>query len=84
MKHYVRSVILICSIGCSSTIAQDITLHDCYRLAASNNKLVQQSKTSLLRAQYNLGVEKQRFVPKIDALASYTYLSRPLRSIYKP
>ncbi|AXY72673.1 TolC family protein [Paraflavitalea soli] len=61
-----------------STSAQDVLLQDCFRIAGSRNILVQQTKTSLLARQYNLAAEKQRYVPKIDALASYTYLSRPL------
>jgi outer membrane protein TolC len=75
MKQTSLSLLLFCYLTSPS---QDITLQDCFRIAASKNILVQQSKSSLLRARYNLGVEKQRFVPKIDALASYTYLSRPL------
>lgn len=58
--------------------SQDISLQDCFRLAGQRNLLIQQSRTSLLARQYNLAAEKQRYIPKIDALASYTYLSRPL------
>lgn len=69
--------ILLPGIGLQSA-AQDISLQDCFRLAGQRNLLIQQSRTSLLARQYNLAAEKQRYIPKIDALASYTYLSRPL------
>lgn len=58
--------------------AQAVRLQDCFQMAGSRNILIQQSKASLLARQYHLAAEKQRYVPKIDALASYTYLSRPL------
>ncbi|MFT3827495.1 MAG: TolC family protein [Chitinophagaceae bacterium] len=58
--------------------AQQTTLQDCFNIAQSRNLLIRQSQASLSARQYNLGAEKQRYLPKIDALASYTYLSRPL------
>ncbi|WP_276483825.1 TolC family protein [Paraflavitalea pollutisoli] len=59
-------------------LAQPVSLKQCFALAGNRNSLVQQSRASLLARQYNLAAEKQRYLPKIDALASYTYLSRPL------
>lgn len=58
--------------------AQHVTLQDCFSIAKERNIVVNQAKASLLARQYNLDAEKQRYLPKIDALASYTYLSRPL------
>lgn len=58
--------------------AQHLTLQDCFIIAKERNIIVNQAKASLLARQYNLDAEKQRYLPKIDALASYTYLSRPL------
>ncbi len=76
MKQLFLAIILLGAF--LSTYAQDILLQDCFRIAGSSNILVQQTKTSLLARQYNLAAEKQRYAPKIDALASYTYFSRPL------
>lgn len=58
--------------------AQHVTLQDCFSIAREKNIVVNQAKASLQARQYNLEAEKQRYLPKIDALASYTYLSRPL------
>lgn len=74
---YALSLALTCALP-GLLAAQEISLQQCFQVAGSRNIIIQQSKASLLARQYNLAVEKQRFIPKIDALASYTYLSRPL------
>lgn len=55
-----------------------ISLQDCFRVAGQRNLLVHQSQAALAQRKFNLEAEKQNYWPKIDALASYTYLSRPL------
>ncbi|MDF2191598.1 TolC family protein [Paraflavitalea sp. CAU 1676] len=77
MKHIVTFTIACCLPPVLLT-AQDISLQDCFRIAGNRNIVIQQSQASLLARQYNLAVEKQRYIPKVDLLASYTYLSRPL------
>ncbi len=74
-----RIVLLYCLLPVVLPVAaQQTSLEDCFRIASNRNLVMQQSRASLLARQYHLDVEKQRYLPKIDALASYTYLSRPL------
>ncbi|MDH7463011.1 TolC family protein [Chitinophagaceae bacterium 26-R-25] len=54
------------------------TLNDCFVIAQKNNVLISQAKTSLLARQYSMQAEKQSYLPKVDLLASYSYLSKPL------
>lgn len=58
--------------------AQNVSLKECFQIAKEKNIIINQTKASLLGREYNLAAEKQRYLPKIDALGSYTYLSRPL------
>jgi len=58
--------------------AQEISLDRCFGIAESRNILIRQTQVSLAARQYNLAAEKMNYLPKLDALASYTYLSRPL------
>lgn len=62
----------------TSSAAQVVKLEDCFRLAAANNLTVQQAQTSLRAGEYNLQAEKKSYLPKVDLLSSYTYLSSPL------
>lgn len=55
-----------------------ISLQDCFRIAAEHNLTVSQAKTTLKATEYNLAAEKQSHLPKVDLLASYNYLSKPL------
>lgn len=66
-------------LTCFKVNAQNTTsLQDCFNLARQNNMLVKQAKSALLSGQYNLQAEKKSFLPKVDLLSSYTYLSSPL------
>jgi outer membrane protein TolC len=58
--------------------AQELSLQDCFHMADQRNVLIHQSQAALARRKFNLEAEKQNYWPKVDALASYTYLSRPL------
>lgn len=77
MKLVVQMVFVAALLPACLT-AQPVSLQQCFDMAGNRNILIRQSKASLLARQYNLAAEKQRYIPKIDALASYTYLSRPL------
>lgn len=56
----------------------ELTLADCFRLARNNNLAVEQARRSLDARQYHLKAEETTYFPKIDLLAGYNYLSRPL------
>lgn len=58
--------------------AQNISLEDCFTLARNNNLLVRQAGASLKAREYALQAEKQSYLPKVDLLAGYNYLSKPL------
>ncbi|WP_432709341.1 TolC family protein [Pedobacter sp.] len=60
------------------SIGQNTTLEECLRIAGENNLSVKQAKSALLSSQYNLKAEKKSYLPKVDLLSSYTYLSSPL------
>ncbi|MBT2561367.1 TolC family protein [Pedobacter sp. ISL-68] len=60
------------------SLGQNTTLQKCLTIANENNLSVKQAKSALLSSQYNLQAEKQNYLPKVDLLSSYTYLSSPL------
>lgn len=55
-----------------------LTLAECFRLARQKNLAVEQARASLNARQYQLKAEQATYFPKIDLLAGYNYLSRPL------
>lgn len=57
---------------------QTTSLNACFDLARKNNLSVKQARSALLSGQYNLQAEKKSYLPKVDLLSSYTYLSSPL------
>ncbi|WP_432713816.1 TolC family protein [Pedobacter sp.] len=60
------------------TQGQNTSLQKCLIIASENNISVKQAKSALLSSQYNLQAEKKSYLPKVDVLSSYTYLSSPL------
>jgi len=75
MRNLYGLFFILCSY---TTAAQSLKLEDCFRLAAANNLTVQQAQTALKAGEYNLEAEKKSYLPKVDLLSSYTYLSNPL------
>ncbi|PTT00546.1 TolC family protein [Pedobacter sp. HMWF019] len=57
---------------------QNTTLQQCLDKAYQNNLTVKQARTSLQASKFNLQAEKQSYLPKVDLLSSYTYLSKPI------
>ena len=57
---------------------QQLTLRQCYQLAKQGNTLVQQAQRSLQAREYNLQAENRSYYPKVDLLAGYNYLGKPL------
>ncbi|MCO4293252.1 TolC family protein [Solitalea sp. MAHUQ-68] len=64
----------------NSTIAQQkkLLLDDYYLLARKHNIVVKQVNKSIEARKLNLEAEKQSYLPGIDLLAGYQYLSKPL------
>jgi len=58
--------------------AQSTSLQDCFDLAGQHNITLRQARSALLSGRYNLQAEKKSYLPKVDLLSSYTYLSSPL------
>ncbi|RPD41937.1 TolC family protein [Chitinophaga barathri] len=56
----------------------ELSLAECFRLARHKNLAVEQARVSLNARQYQLKAEQTSYFPKIDLLAGYNYLSRPL------
>lgn len=63
---------------CLDANGQSTSLQDCYRLADQRNVTLKQARSGLLSGEYNLQAEKKSYLPKVDLLSSYTYLSSPL------
>ncbi len=57
---------------------QNISLQQCLAIASENSVSIKQARSSLLASQFNLEAEKKSYLPKVDLLSSYTYLSSPL------
>lgn len=71
--------ILFCLFLNSSGIkAQTTSLEECFSIAQQNNITIKQAKSALKTGEYNLQAEKKGYLPKVDLLSSYSYLSSPL------
>lgn len=74
-----QSFILFCLFLNSSGIkAQTTSLEECFSIAQQNNITIKQAKSALKTGEYNLQAEKKGYLPKVDLLSSYSYLSNPL------
>lgn len=71
---------IICITGSTYcvTAQRSVTLEECFALARKQNLLIRQAQKSLQARQYALQAEKQSYLPKVDLLAGYNYLSKPL------
>ncbi len=56
----------------------ELSLKDCYRMAKQGNVVVQQAQHSLQAREYALQAENRAYFPKVDVLAGYNYLGKPL------
>ena len=76
--------LICCILFCCTALfsikvnAQNTSLEDCFNLARQNNISLKQAQSALLSGRYNLQAEKKSYLPKVDLLSSYTYLSSPL------
>ncbi|NRF40908.1 TolC family protein [Pedobacter foliorum] len=78
-NHLKLSLIFgILSISALQANSQTTSLETCFNLAREHNMTLRQAKSALLSSQYNLQAEKKSYLPKVDLLSSYTYLSSPL------
>jgi outer membrane protein TolC len=79
----IRCVLLFMLVSLELTVrAQEpgkpVTLQECYDLAARQNALIMQAKHGLKAKEYTLDAEKRSHLPKVDLLAGYNYLGKPL------
>lgn len=65
--------------GGFNSYGQNTTLKQCLDMARQNNLSVKQAEVALQASKFNLQAEKQSYLPKVDLLSSYTYLSSPPR-----
>ncbi|WP_295129367.1 TolC family protein [uncultured Chitinophaga sp.] len=67
------------SLCSSQLVAQPGTrLDECLRLARERNISIEQARRSLTARQYQLRAEEVSYLPKLDLLAGYNYLGKPL------
>ncbi|WP_316837174.1 TolC family protein [Pedobacter nutrimenti] len=71
-------IVSLLLLSSSYSYSQNITLQQCLDRAYQNNLTVKQARTSLQASKFNLQAEKQSYLPKVDLLSSYTYLSQPI------
>ncbi|QLC64904.1 TolC family protein [Flavobacterium sp. LPB0248] len=76
--HFLKPFILFCFLFGLETKAQTTSLEECFSLAKQNNITIKQAKSALKTGEYNLQAEKKGYLPKVDLLSSYSYLSSPL------
>ncbi|SHL42599.1 Outer membrane protein TolC [Chitinophaga jiangningensis] len=57
---------------------KELSLKDCYRIARQGNIVVQQAQHSLKAREYSLQANNRAYFPKVDVLAGYNYLVKPL------
>jgi len=69
---------LFCFLFGLETKAQTTSLEECFSIAQQNNITIKQAKSALKTGEYNLQAEKKGYLPKVDLLSSYSYLSNPL------
>ncbi len=61
-----------------ATAQRELTLEECFGLARRQNIAVEQAQRSLDARQQHLKAEEATYFPKIDLLAGYNYLGKPL------
>ncbi|WP_281632409.1 TolC family protein [Flavobacterium luteolum] len=76
--HFLKPIILFCFLFVLKTKAQTTSLEECFSIAKQNNITIKQAKSALKTGEYNLQAEKKGYLPKVDLLSSYSYLSSPL------
>jgi outer membrane protein TolC len=71
---------LLCLATSIPAVAQsgELRLADCFRIARNKNLAVEQARRSLQARQYQLKAEQSTYFPKVDLLAGYNYLSKPI------
>lgn len=69
---------MFCFLFGLETKAQTTSLEECFSIAQQNNITIKQAKSALKTGEYNLQAEKKGYLPKVDLLSSYSYLSNPL------
>ena len=77
--------ILFCCSGCySASMAQrTLTLDSCRALALRNNKQLQVARVNKEMTGYAKKSARTQYLPKVDAVAGYTYFSREINLLSK-
>ena len=78
-QNSIATVICIClALLPKTAFTQSLTLKECFEMARSGNLSLKQAKKLSLANEYNFAAEKRNYLPKVDLLSSYSYLSSPL------
>ena len=79
MRYYLFFMPLLSVLAAAAQQpGKQLTLKECYQLAKQGNALVQQAQRSLQAREYALQAENRSYYPKLDLLAGYNYLGKPL------
>ncbi|MCK7554461.1 TolC family protein [Chitinophaga sedimenti] len=77
MKLLLPFLLCLCTL-LSSAQSSGLRLDECFRLARERNVSIEQARRSLTARQYQLKAEEVTYLPKVDLLAGYNYLGKPL------
>ncbi|WP_349318219.1 TolC family protein [Chitinophaga sp. MM2321] len=79
MKYFLLITLLLPAMFVAAQEhGKQLTLKECYQLAKQGNTLVKQAERSLQAREYSLQAENRSYYPKVDLLAGYNYLGKPL------
>lgn len=78
-KYFVVCCLLVFWGKYSRAQHTDISLKQCFEIAAQNNIAIQQMKQSLATSKFQQAAAKKNNLPEVDLLGAYSYLGDPLR-----
>lgn len=78
MRHFLTMLLLFAAGG---LVAQQksISLTECFKIAEKNNVTIQQMQQSVVTRTHQAEASKKSFLPEVDLLGGYTYLSDPIK-----
>ena len=85
MRKSTVVLFIACSLGCyiPAGAQQLLTLDSCRALALRNNKQLQVSRINKEMTEYARKSARTQYLPKVDAVAGYSYFSREINLLSK-
>ncbi len=85
MRKSTIVLFIACSLGCYTSVSAQrmLTLDSCRALALHNNKQLQVSRINKEMTEYARKSARTLYLPKVDAVAGYSYFSREINLLSK-